>query len=265
MTQSFRRLDAYYEKKIREKHASDSAVEIRTREDLNFLDETLREFVAEISEAHQADERDIYFTKSSAAEKMVSLKFDKILLRLADLLDMSNCRISRPILYHNLDQMSEESAFHWISHLLTQGYELKTDYSIVAGKGGLTPGSIVEKLILTVIVDMSQMSKCQCDKPCEYMKIENINDNGFELKMGNGCENGKEVCNFLCKWFSKKNRYLMQELYALKEYLNRVPENYFGAEVAVCVKIANRTCLDEKQFGVLEQYLKNEMQSDSEK
>lgn len=265
MTQSYRRLDAYYEKKIREKHASDSAVEIRTREDLNFLDETLREFVAEISEAHQADERDIYFTKSSAAEKMVSLKFDKILLRLADLLDMSNCRISRPILYHNLDQMSEESAFHWISHLLIQGYELKTDYSIVAGKGGLTPGSIVEKLILTVIVDMSQMSKCQCDKPCEYMKIENINDNGFELKMGNGCENGKEVCNFLCKWFSKKNRYLMQELYALKEYLNRVPENYFGADVAVCVKIANRTCLDEKQFGVLEQYLKNEMQSDLEK
>lgn len=264
MTQSYRRLDAYYEKKIREKHASDSAVEIRTREDLNFLDETLREFVAEISEAHQADERDIYYTKSSAAEKMVSLKFDKILLRLADLLDMSNCRISRPILYHNLDQMSKDSAFHWISHLLTQGYELKTDYSIVAGKGGLTPGSIVEKLILTVIVDMSQMSKCQCDKPCEYMNIENIDDNGFELKMGNGCENGKEVCNFLCKWFSKKNRYLMQELYALKEYLNRVPENYFGADVAVCVKIANRTCLDEKQFGVLEQYLKNEMQSDLE-
>lgn len=265
MTQSYRRLDAYYEKKIREKHATDSASEIRTREDLNFLDVTLREFVAEISEAHQADERDIYFTKSSAAEKMVSLKFDKILLRLADLLDMSNCRISRPILYHNLDQMSEESAFHWISHLLTQGYELKTDYSIVADKECLTPGSIVEKLILTVIVDMSQMSKCQCNKSCEYMEIVNIDDNGFELKIGNSCENGKEVCNFLCKWFSKKNHYLMQELYALREYLGRVPENYFGAEVAVCVKIANRTCLDEKQFGVLEQYLKNEMQSDLEK
>ena len=178
---------------------------------------------------------------------------------------MSNCRISRPILYHNLDQMSEESAFHWISHLLTQGYELKTDYSIVADKECLTPGSIVEKLILTVIVDMSQMSKCQCNKSCEYMEIVNIDDNGFELKIGNSCENGKEVCNFLCKWFSKKNHYLMQELYALREYLSRVPENYFGAEVAVCVKIANRTCLDEKQFGVLEQYLKNEMQSDLEK
>lgn len=256
MIQSYRRLDAYYEKKIREKHALDSAAEIRARKDLDFLNATLKEFVAEVAEAHQSDERDIYFTKSSATEKMVSLKFDKIMLRLADLLDMSNCRISRPILYHNLDQMSKESAFHWISHLLTQGYELKTDYSIVADKDCLTPGSIVEKLVLTVIVDISQMSKYQCEKPCEYMEIEDINDSGIELKIGNACEKSKDCCNFLCKWFTEKNHYLMQELFALNEYLNRVPENYFGAEVAVCVKIANKTCLDEKQFGVLERYLR---------
>ncbi|MBS5285213.1 MAG: hypothetical protein KHY46_15405 [Clostridiales bacterium] len=256
MIQSYRRLDAYYEKKVREKHASDSAAEIRVRKDLDFLDATLREFVAEVAEAHQSDERDIYFTKSSATEKMVSLKFDKIMLRLADLLDMSNCRISRPILYHNLDQMSRESAFHWISHLLTQGYELKTNYSIVEDKDCLTPGSIVEKLVLTVIVDISQISKYRCEKPCEYMEIEDINDCGIELKIGNACEKSNECCNFLCKWFTEKNRYLMQELSALNEYLNRVPENYFGTEVAVCVKISNKTCLDEKQFGVLERYLR---------
>ena len=256
MTQSYRRLDAYYEKKIREKHASDSASEIRTRTDLDFLDAELREFVAEVSEAHQADERDIYYTKSSAAKKMISMKFDKILLRLADLLDMSNCRISRSILYHNLDQMSEESAFHWISHLLTQGYELKTEYSTVKGQKCLTPKSIVEKLVLTVVVDMSQMSKCRCQKPCEHTEIDNIEDNSFELKIGKNCENGEERCNFLCKWFSRKNQYLLQELFALQEYLNRVPDNYFGEQISVFVKIAKRTCLDEKQFGILEQYLR---------
>ena len=256
MTLSYRKLDAYYEKKIRERHASDSAAEIRTRSDLNFLNEALREFVAEVSEAHQADAKDIYFTKSSAAEKMISLKFDKILLRLADLLDMSNCRISRPILYHNLDQMSEESAFHWISHLLTQGYELKTEYNIVEEKECLTPKSVVEKLVLTVIVDMSQMSKCQCHTPCTYMEIDNIGNDGFELRIGDECIKGKKVCNFLCKWFSRKNQYLMQELFALEAYLNRVPDNYFVEDVMVRIKIANRTCLDEKQFGILERYLR---------
>lgn len=256
MTLSYRKLDAYYEKKIRERHAWDSAAEIRTRSDLNFLDQALREFVAEVSEAHQADARDIYFTKSSAAEKMISLKFDKILLRLADLLDMSNCRISRPILYHNLDQMSEESAFHWISHLLTQGYELKTEYNVVEKRECLTPKSIVEKLVLTVIVDMSQMSKCQCQTPCKYMEIDHIGNDGFELKIGKECDRAKKACNFLCKWFSRKNQYLMQELFALKAYFNRVPENYFEEEVLVCIKIENRTCLDEKQFGILERYLR---------
>lgn len=257
MTQSYRKLDAYYEKQIRGRHALDSAAEIRTREDLDFLDTTLREFVAEISEAHQADERDIYFTKSSAADKKISLKFDKILLRLADLLDMGNGRISRPILHHNLDQMSEESAFHWISHLLTQGYELSADYDKDENVESLTPKSIVEKLLITIVVDMSQMSKYKCEQSCQKIGIKNIDDDGFELHIGNRCEDGDEVCNFLCKWFSEKNAYLMKELFALKEYLNRVPDNFFGFDIIIRVKIANRTSLDEKQFGILEHYLKN--------
>lgn len=257
MTQSYRKLDAYYEKQIRGRHALDSAAEIRTREDLDFLDTTLREFVAEISEAHQADERDIYFTKSSAADKMISLKFDKILLRLADLLDMGNGRISRPILHHNLDQMSEESAFHWISHLLTQGYELSADYDKDKNVESLTPKSIVEKLLITIVVDMSQMSKYKCEQSCQKIGIKNIDGDGFELHIGNKCEDGDEVCNFLCKWFSEKNAYLIKELLALKEYLNRVPDNFFGFDIIIRVKIANKTSLDEKQFGILEHYLKN--------
>lgn len=256
MTETYKKMDGYYERKIRVRHAADSAAEIRTRDDLAYLDETLREFVAEISEAHQADEKDIYFVKSAATDKMLSLKFDKILLRLADLLDMSNCRISRPILHHNLDQMSEESAFHWISHLLTQGYELETEYEIDEKEVRLTPKSIVEKLVFTVNVDMSQMSRYHCGKHCENVKIESIGVDGFELKFGDECENGDEICNFLCRWFSVKNEYLIREFFALQEYLNRVPDNYFGAEVVVRVKIANRTSLDAKQFEVLENYLK---------
>lgn len=68
----------------------------------------------------------------------MSIKFDKILLRLADLLDMSSYRVSKPILYHNMEQMSEESAFHWISHLLTQGYKLRTKYEIGSSKSSGT-------------------------------------------------------------------------------------------------------------------------------
>lgn len=255
MTDIYREIDTYYEKKIRRRHAADSAVEIRSREDLAYLDDTLREFVAEVSEAHQSDERDVYYIKSTAEDKLISLKFDKILLRLADLLDMSNCRISRPILYHNLDQMSDESAFHWISHLLIQGYELETEYRTNESRPCLTPKSIVEKLILSVTVDISQMSKFQCKKCCEKVMIDNISTKGFDLIFGKECENGDQVCNFLCRWFVKKNEYLIRELSALQEYLNRVPDNFFGSEIIVRVKIGNITSLDARQFDVLEHYL----------
>ena len=126
MLNSYKKLDGYFESSVRERHASDSAAEIRQRAEIRYLDTPMRELVAEVSEAHCADERNIYGTKSNASSQLMSIKFDKILLRLADLLDMSCYRVSKPILHHNVEQMSEESAFHWISHLLTRGYRLHT-------------------------------------------------------------------------------------------------------------------------------------------
>ena len=149
----------------------------------------------------------------------MSIKFDKILLRLADLLDMSSYRVSKPILYHNMEQMSEESAFHWISHLLTQGYKLRTKYEIGSSKssgtdnlketeeslenieGVLTPQTITEKLILEIPVDISQMSTIECENPCRKVQIGNISRQEITLICGEGCQNKsndglENRCNF---------------------------------------------------------------------
>lgn len=172
MLSSYKKLDGYFESSVRERHASDSAAEIRQRAEIRYLDTPMRELVAEVSEAHCADERNIYGTKSNASSQLMSIKFDKILLRLADLLDMSCYRVSKPILHHNVEQMSEESAFHWISHLLTQGYRLHTKYEIKLSEDNkeseiiLAPKTIIEKLILEIYVDISQMSTFKCKNPC---------------------------------------------------------------------------------------------------
>lgn len=99
MLESYKKLDEYFEKKIRGRHAIDSSFEIRQRAEIKYLDMPMRELVAEVSEAHGADERNIYSIKSNASSRLMSIKFDKILLRLADLLDMSSYRVSKPILY----------------------------------------------------------------------------------------------------------------------------------------------------------------------
>lgn len=276
MLESYKKLDEYFEKKIRGRHAIDSSSEIRQRTEIKYLDMPMRELVAEVSEAHGADERNIYSIKSNASSRLMSIKFDKILLRLADLLDMSSYRVSKPILYHNMEQMSEESAFHWISHLLTQGYKLRTKYEIGSSKssgaenlketenieGVLTPQTITEKLILEIPVDISQMSTIECENPCRKVQIGNISRQEITLICGEGCQNKsndglENRCNFLCRWFCVKNDYLIKELVALKEYLNRNKNNYFKCEIEIKIKCNNKTSIEARQFEILNQYIQD--------
>lgn len=62
--------------------------EIRNRYELGFIDSALRKIVAEVSESHGYNVNDIYKIKSTASSKLWSPKFTKIILRLADLLDI---------------------------------------------------------------------------------------------------------------------------------------------------------------------------------
>lgn len=263
MLDSYKKIDGYFEEIVRGRHEKDSAAEIRKRSDISYLDVLIREVVAEVSEAHGVDERDIYGRKSVASQQLLSIKFDKILIRLADLLDMSNYRVSKPILHHNMQQMSETSAFHWISHLLTQGYKLYTEYEINNKEGGLIPKTITEKLILEIPVAMSQMSAFACKKPCEKVKIDRtrISQHQIILICGEKCEENNEDnekernCNFLCQWFNVKNDYLIRELAALKEYLRRNVNNYFECEIEIRITCTEKTNIDAKQFEVLNNYI----------
>lgn len=171
--------------------------------------------------------------------------------------------MSKPILHHNMQQMSETSAFHWISHLLTQGYKLYTEYEINNKEGGLIPKTITEKLILEIPVAMSQMSAFACKKPCEKVKIDRtrISQHQIILICGEKCEENNEDnekernCNFLCQWFNVKNDYLIRELAALKEYLRRNVNNYFECEIEIRITCTEKTNIDAKQFEVLNNYI----------
>lgn len=289
MLDSYKKIDGYFESTVRGRHASDSADEIRKRAEIGYLDIPMRELVAEVAEAHFADERNIYGVKSNASKQLMSKKFDKILLRLADLLDMSSYRVSKPILHHNMEQMSEESAFHWISHLLTQGYELHTEYEIKrteenkpddkyyeknknteniieesGDEGVLIPKTITEKLVLEIPVDMSQMSALDCKKPCEKVKIDRsrISQKGIILICGDKCEkepDSERNCNFLCQWFCVKNDYLIREFAALKDYLNNNKNNYFKCKIEMRIKCNDKTSIDARQFEILNNYIRKKI------
>lgn len=256
---TYKQVDDFFEKKIRSLHGIESAAEIRNQNDLNFLEPSVREAVAEIAESHMQDGRDVFFAKGDARSKLISYKFDKILLRFADLLDMSERRVSQPILNHNMDNISEVSAFHWVSHLLTEGYELVSTY-ICENDDMLMPGSITEQITLTIWVKISQLSKYDSNS-CAYGKVldESVSKKGFSIELneeGTRCESSN--CNFLCRWFNKKNEFLVMEMQALEAYLNRVPENerFYNTKIIIKVIISNPTTISDEQFEILKKQIK---------
>lgn len=257
--ETYKNVDDFFEKKIRSGHGIESASEIRKQSDLNFLEPSVREAVAEIAGSHMQEARDIYYTKGDAKLKLVSYKFDKILLRFADLLDMSERRVSQPILNHNMDNISELSAFHWVSHLLTEGYELVSDYICEDDDDILMPGSITEQITLTIFVKLSQLSK-YASNVCAYGSIveDSISKNGFSIELNEEskrCESSK--CNFLCRWFNEKNKFLLMEMQALEGYLNRVPtaERFYNTKIIIKVVISNPTTISDEQFEILKKQI----------
>jgi len=248
------KVDSFYEKLVRDNHARNSATEIRNRHELSFIDSALREIVAEVSEAHGYNVNDIYKIKSTASSRLWSPKFTKIILRLADLLDMSNYRVSALVLNHNLDNMGDTSRFHWLSHLVTTGYEIETDYYLDKDKkvNFLEKNSIVEKIMLRVDVELPQLTHVN-PYGCKMMGLESIDKTTIKVKCGKECTSDK--CNFLCKWFVQKNYYLFLELASLQEYLESLPDNYFKPEIEVVVNSSEKNKLSSKQFTLLKKYV----------
>lgn len=143
---------------------------------------------------------------------------------------------------------------------LTTTFDEKTARQNI--EGVLVPQTITEKLILEIPVDISQMSTIECENPCRKVQIGNISRQEITLICGEGCQNKSNEglenrCNFLCRWFCVKNDYLIKELVALKEYLNRNKNNYFKCEIEIKIKCNNKTSIEARQFEILNHYIQD--------
>lgn len=155
----------FFESSVRTPHAHESAKFIRHWQDnmLSFLSELEIDTIAIISDSHGWDTTDVYEIKSSAKEELVSLKYMMILIRLADLLDLASDRIDYFLLKQNRSQMSSVSRYHWISHLITERYELDVDYVTINEKD-LTDQPIHELIYLDIFLNAEILANMEVHK-----------------------------------------------------------------------------------------------------
>lgn len=238
----FVKLDQYYEGYVRNNHQKQSARFIRKSNDFDFVDDVVKDIVAEVSQAHGYNVDEIYKIKSNAEESIVSEKYIKILLRIGDLLDMSSNRISNAILDNSQKSMSNITRFHWLSHKAISNVEVLVNYEIEKpntddeNRSWIGPGSILENVDFVIYLDVKHLIGTSRSKECS-LDI-NLISNGeektassFNIRIGSraSCES----CNFMCKWMKNKNEYLYWELEALQQYLKRSEANLFRTNINV--------------------------------
>lgn len=261
----YKGIDELFEIEVRSKHAKDSANYIRKNVNLPNIDSSILDIVADISYSHGIDARDVYHVKSCAKEHLISKKFMMILIRVADLFDMSENRVSIPIFYNNKNRMPIMSRFHWISHLITSNYNILNEYEISCinksdyNPSYFKPQSINEKIIIEIDIKLNQLTTINNNEKCDMVVMENyIGDGKIILDVNDkkkACK--QEKCNFICKWFMKKNWYMINELYYLQNYLQTV-QSYFKTTFQIKLNLKDSNVLRTEDFDDLKKFIEND-------
>lgn len=270
MIKFYRAIDLYLENVARDGHVKDSGKAIRKDEQLNFLNNIEREIIAQVSEAHGQELRDVYRRKSEAQQMVCSIKYLKIILRLADVLDMKKNRISKELLQKNINRMENLSAFHWISHLLINDFNIKVEYYTNDGnvtkwdlldkswnRSFISKNIISEKISIEIHIGKMILDKFDCNKNCVgvQMKQNNGNITLDIVDSDHACCGGN--CNITCSWFKKKNGYLIAECVELKRYLSDVSDNYFKNEIQINIVNDNDLDIEPKYLDIIKKELFN--------
>lgn len=262
MKDAFERVNYYSESISRDNHVASSASFIKSSSDLDFIDLPIRAVVSAVSAAHGANCTDIYGLKSNAKSDIVSEKYMMILLRIADLLDIAKDRVSLDILDRNIANMPKISQYHWITHSAIDKFEIESEYKFQNQDfdnknfiSVLKRENFIETIIVQIYLNTSNLTNV---KPLNCKNVSstlNLDNEFIEIEIGKGKKcTGK--CNFLCKWMCHKNAYLLPELNALQQYIERTPNLNFTTQIKVKLNFNNAKALKSDYFDIVNEQIR---------
>lgn len=257
----FSTINTFFETHVRNNHAKNSARFIKKKNDFNFINKSVIQTVADVCESHYYDTSEVYGLHSTAKEDVISRKYLMIILRLADLTDMSKERISPSILRENIDHMDKESKFHWISHLITDNCELNAEYTvqkiIKIEDDERYKADIIRKNIINEDIEINinlNTKNLTGVKPqhCKFCSARlEPGHKRIRISINPEEKSCNENCNFLCKWVINKHSYLFSELSEFQKYLSNVNQGLFKTQFYVNITYKNTNKLSNNYFDVI--------------
>lgn len=151
-----------------------------------------------------------------------------ILIRLADLMDMSKDRVNYYLLRQNIKNLSNVSQFHWISHLVTDSVTIDAEYS--TNNKRLNEQPITECILFRIKLNVNYKNHHERrGKLCNNWIADFTNNDKITLsiRQPNISYTCAQNCNITCIWMKEKHFYLYNELVALENYLAIVNNSLF--------------------------------------
>lgn len=253
----------YFENAKRKIHADESANFVLSHSDnfFSYIEPAILQLVANIGASHGYDTTEIYGRRSTARNELFSVKYLMILLRLADVMDITSERVNYYLLKENFQHFSTISKFHWISHHITNYVEPLTLYTVTKNKNV----NIQEKISIIMELNTNNLvpftnKKMKCES-CKMRLEEEDTTKKIILSIGekkDECtypQQKSSYCPLLCVWTRKKHDYLFNELIELKKYINQVNLPLFNTDIEVVIKLAENDKLDPEFFDAVLAFL----------
>jgi len=209
----------FLSEKLRDSHAIDSGDIIEFKEELQFIDKAQKGYISQISRLHVAEPDKLKFPKKFPGSHGVGhydLDREKMakVLRVADVLDITNQRVRKLFLEYNLNYMTDYSKYHWASHLITDHVEYSANTMFVE-KVSESPLSETIDIIIYLNYKNNRLHNLMTD-----LDINVVDEENYKISIGEKKKSRVIKVPFSVKWFIKKNKYLFEELLIFKEMLN---------------------------------------------
>ena len=262
----FGRVYDYFEESKRKVHAEESANFIVSHANnfFSYIEPAILQLVANIGESHGYDTIEVYGRKSDAKDKLFNVKCMMILIRLADVMDITSERVNYYLLKENFQHFSPISKFHWVSHHITDSVGILSQYTSCIEKNNVRIQetiSIVMELNTNNLMPFNEKKfDCKgCDLTIEQDKSAGTKIMKYSIAPKNvSCtysQSKEKRCPLLCVWIRKKHDYLFNELNELNRYINWVNMPLFKTNIEFVAKLAEKDKLDLEFFDAVLEYL----------
>lgn len=214
---------------VRNNHAENSKIKINTLDELDYLNITDRNIVSIVSEAHNFNRSQLFFSKFDINDKFNMLQMI-LFLRLADVLDIGKNRAHEVVLKNSFEFIDDYSKYQWISHLVTNKRIITSDYKYDSRN------TINEIVTIDISMNTRKLNKIPFNNTKYNIKykVDEMNQNKYTITLN--YENSSEVKKipFALSWFLDKNKYLIKELSDFEKVVNN---NYNSENMKTKIQI----------------------------